>query len=377
MQIEMNELLYEVVDTHQNPDSAVIWLHGLGANGHDFVPIVPELALPDDLKVRFIFPHATPIPVTVNGGAVMPAWYDILSMSIEREIDIDQIQGASKRIHHILNNLVTEGMDSKKIILAGAISALTALSAQADYQFEANVGYLQGDIENLDFDGFALAATIYFDTVDTSKGPLSEAAFLSKSSSISLSNSNTTLDDIDLDVTDTTDIVGRFVFSNDFILEISYSDEDNDIAEDSAIAVGIGKYLSDSDEIIFSIETTDESEIDSLGIDYHSLNDLAGSASISYDLGASYIDAADDSGFGLLGGLTYYPSTQLALAAEVDYLSVGDIDVTIFSVGAEYFFNENIAGSIAYSTSDTDVDDDFNDASGTVDTVALTLTARF
>lgn len=115
----MNELSYEVVDTHPNPDSAVVWLHGLGANGHDFVPIVPELALPSNVKVRFIFPHATSIPVTVNGGAVMPAWYDILSMSIEREIDIDQIQESSKRIHHILNNLITEGMDSKKIILAG------------------------------------------------------------------------------------------------------------------------------------------------------------------------------------------------------------------------------------------------------------------
>ena len=72
-------------------DAAVIWLHGLGADGHDFEAIVPELFLPDSAAIRFIFPHAPSMPVTINNGMVMPAWYDILDMSIEKKLDEDQL----------------------------------------------------------------------------------------------------------------------------------------------------------------------------------------------------------------------------------------------------------------------------------------------
>ena len=64
--------------TGDNPDTSVIWLHGLGASGHDFEPVIPHLGLPQDARVRFVFPHAPEIPVTLNGGMVMPAWYDCL-----------------------------------------------------------------------------------------------------------------------------------------------------------------------------------------------------------------------------------------------------------------------------------------------------------
>ncbi len=71
-----------------NPDGsangAVIWLHGLGADGNDFVPIIPELRLPADRQLRFVFPNAPAIPVTVNSGYVMPAWYDIYGMACWR-----------------------------------------------------------------------------------------------------------------------------------------------------------------------------------------------------------------------------------------------------------------------------------------------------
>ncbi|MEE2870090.1 MAG: carboxylesterase, partial [Pseudomonadota bacterium] len=75
------------IEPTQPAVASVIWLHGLGASGHDFEPIVPELQLPEDLPVRFLFPHAPNIPVTVNGGMVMPAWYDILAMDIDRKVD--------------------------------------------------------------------------------------------------------------------------------------------------------------------------------------------------------------------------------------------------------------------------------------------------
>src|ERR1700694_4407744 len=68
------------IETAPHPTASVIWLHGLGADGNDFVPIVPELNLPDDMAVRFVFPHASVRPVTINGGMRMRAWYDILGI---------------------------------------------------------------------------------------------------------------------------------------------------------------------------------------------------------------------------------------------------------------------------------------------------------
>ena len=76
----------EVV-TGENPAGSVIWLHGLGADGHDFEPIVPELRLPETLALRFVFPHAPVQPVTINGGMSMRSWYDILSFDSEGRVD--------------------------------------------------------------------------------------------------------------------------------------------------------------------------------------------------------------------------------------------------------------------------------------------------
>jgi len=109
----------EIVDTQSNVDAAVIWLHGLGANGHDFVPIVPRLNLPDSLAIRFIFPHAPSIPVTINGGAVMPGWYDIYALDMEREIDTPQILASSKAIKDLIEREIAQGLSSERVVLAG------------------------------------------------------------------------------------------------------------------------------------------------------------------------------------------------------------------------------------------------------------------
>ena len=74
-----------VLEPASTADAAVIWLHGLGADGYDFVPIVDELRLPPTMSVRFIFPHARPRPVTINNGFVMRAWYDITSLGPDRD----------------------------------------------------------------------------------------------------------------------------------------------------------------------------------------------------------------------------------------------------------------------------------------------------
>lgn len=107
------------VETRENPDAAVIWLHGLGADGHDFEPIVPELKLPEQLGIRFIFPHAPQIPVTINGGYVMPAWYDILEMTIDRKVDTPQLKASADAIDGFIERELERGIDSRRIIIAG------------------------------------------------------------------------------------------------------------------------------------------------------------------------------------------------------------------------------------------------------------------
>ncbi|MCJ8313049.1 MAG: dienelactone hydrolase family protein [Saccharospirillaceae bacterium] len=128
----MSDLQYVQIKP-QNPKYAIIWLHGLGDSGNGWLPIAKELQLDIFDDIHFIFPHAPQIPVTVNGGLVMPAWYDIYEMSLERKIDHDQIQQSSKGIKQIINQLITDGIASDKILLigfsqGGAVAYESALS---------------------------------------------------------------------------------------------------------------------------------------------------------------------------------------------------------------------------------------------------------
>jgi len=122
-----------VIETgSQAPDSCVIWLHGLGADGHDFEPIVPELGLDPGLKIRFIFPHAPMIPVTINQGFVMRAWYDIRENRIEAEQDEAGIRQSAQVLGQLIEEQVESGIASERIVLAGfsqggAIALFTAL----------------------------------------------------------------------------------------------------------------------------------------------------------------------------------------------------------------------------------------------------------
>lgn len=99
--------------------AAVIWLHGLGADGHDFEPIVPELRLPKHLRVRFVFPHAPSIPVTLNGGFVMPAWYDIAEVDLRRRHDEAGIRRSAAQVEALLAREVARGVPASRIVLAG------------------------------------------------------------------------------------------------------------------------------------------------------------------------------------------------------------------------------------------------------------------
>ena len=116
----MSDLLRCVeIEPSTQATASVIWLHGLGASGHDFEPIVPELQLPADLPVRFIFPHAPQIPVTVNGGMTMPAWYDILAMDIDRKVDEAGVLASADAVDALIQREIDRGIPSERIIIAG------------------------------------------------------------------------------------------------------------------------------------------------------------------------------------------------------------------------------------------------------------------
>ena len=113
--------------------STVILLHGLGADGNDFVPMVAELGLPAEMAVRFIFPNAPAIPVTINGGYVMPAWYDITEINIDRKIDAAQLIASAENIRLLIDRETDRGIPSERIVLAGfsqggAVAYQTALT---------------------------------------------------------------------------------------------------------------------------------------------------------------------------------------------------------------------------------------------------------
>jgi phospholipase/carboxylesterase len=101
----------------QEPVASVIWLHGLGADGHDFEPIVPELNLPDTLPIRFIFPHAPIRPVSINGGDEMRAWYDFSFHS--DKADDNDITTSSEHVLNFIEQEIARGIPSHKIVLAG------------------------------------------------------------------------------------------------------------------------------------------------------------------------------------------------------------------------------------------------------------------
>jgi len=123
------------IDAKVTAKHSIIWLHGLGADGSDFVPIVPELKLPPELGIRFIFPHAPIMPVTINNGDEMRAWYDIYSLNSQTKIDEAGILASVELINQYIDQEVARGIATENIILAGfSQGAVIALSTGLRYQ---------------------------------------------------------------------------------------------------------------------------------------------------------------------------------------------------------------------------------------------------
>lgn len=115
----MSELDSIVIETKEQPDAAVIWLHGLGADGNDFVPIIEQLQLPSQYAIRFIFPHAPVRPITINQGYPMSGWYDISSLSIVEQEDEACIKDSSAILKQLCESQEAGGIPSSRIIVAG------------------------------------------------------------------------------------------------------------------------------------------------------------------------------------------------------------------------------------------------------------------
>ena len=107
------------LQTSPEPTGSVIWLHGLGADGYDFVPIVRELEALGAPRVRYVFPHAPQMPVTINGGHVMPAWYDILGTDLVRREDASGIRASQRAVEALIAREVERGTPRSRIVLAG------------------------------------------------------------------------------------------------------------------------------------------------------------------------------------------------------------------------------------------------------------------
>jgi phospholipase/carboxylesterase len=107
------------VSTGEHPVGSVIWLHGLGADGHDFEPLVPELHMPATMPLRFIFPHAPVRPVTINGGMAMRAWYDILSLDSAGRADAKGVQESTALLEALVEKEIERGIAASRIVLAG------------------------------------------------------------------------------------------------------------------------------------------------------------------------------------------------------------------------------------------------------------------
>ncbi len=123
------------VTTGADPVGSIIWLHGLGADGYDFEPIVPELRLPAGLPLRFVFPHAPVRPVTINGGMAMRAWYDIVSLDAEGRADAAGVRESTALLEGLVAREIERGTDEDRIVIAGfsmggAIAINTALTTK-------------------------------------------------------------------------------------------------------------------------------------------------------------------------------------------------------------------------------------------------------
>jgi len=135
--------------------AAVIWLHGLGADGHDFEPIAPLLQSQLTVPTRFVFPHAPHRPITINGGYSMRAWYDIAALDLSHTEDADGIYASARQLHALIQREIDNGIAARRIVLAGValstyLPLVATLSEERDpANFETPIFMAHGDEDTI------------------------------------------------------------------------------------------------------------------------------------------------------------------------------------------------------------------------------------
>ena len=236
----------------------------------------------------------------------------------------------------------------KKTLICAALSATISISAYADFQYELSAGYIDAEIDSDDFgfsdsaDGFLLGGTIYFDPVNTSKGPLSEAGFLDKSSNIGISF-------VDIDGSDNLQLNTRVIFGDDLIFEGSY----NDLDADSSFSLAIGKYISDTSDVILTYQDFEDSGNTVIDVTYHNVVDLGAESYLGVDFTGGYSDNDINSAPIVGFGLTYFGAPEWGIGFSGS-TELGSEGTSTYGLFAEYFFVENVAASLNWENTDID-----------------------
>jgi opacity protein-like surface antigen len=241
----------------------------------------------------------------------------------------------------------------KKTLLGAAIALLSSSVVYAqDYQFEIGANYINGGVSDVDFDGYGLNAQMHLDKVDTSKGPLNEAAFLDKSSFANLSWVTAKADVSGAESIDAMAVDGRFVTDKNIIVEAIYID----LEDDTSYGVGVGTYISKKMDVVASYQTFDKAEQSVFAVELHGLTPLKGEAALAFDLGIAYLDVADDSAYGFNAGADYYLNNALSIGAGVELLSSDNYDQSTFDLRADYFVTPIARLGVAFETLGQDAD---------------------
>jgi phospholipase/carboxylesterase len=145
----------------KEPLASILWLHGLGADGHDFEPIVPELRMPETMPIRYVFPHAPMRPVTLNGGMAMRAWFDILAAGFPRRVDMDGFLESVGLLERLIEAEHRRGVPHERIVLAG-FSQGGSIALHTGLRYEKPLAGI-------------LALSTYLPTLESLSGELSQA----------------------------------------------------------------------------------------------------------------------------------------------------------------------------------------------------------
>jgi hypothetical protein len=281
-----------------------------------------------------------------------------------------------------------------KKLLAACIVLASHVAFADPYHAELNEGFSNGNIDigddTSDKDQKYIGGSYYFSKVATDKGPLGEAAFLAKASSVSALFGETKYEDHSASAEfDDTAFGVHIVAESGLIVDFDYisADNDEDHHDVETLSLGAGTYIGDHHAIVFSYgneldEDSSDYEISTerYNLNYRSVLSLSGDAAIAVDADLAYVkmdfdNEFDNEGYDASVGVTYYPIKKLGLEAIVGNQDVGEVTTKYWSVGAEYFIIDNFAVSLAYQDAEED-DDDVEDTTD-FDAIFIGATARF